>query len=124
MNTPATSAYRFTVFEPERGYWTELSPVPRYSDGLPMNCQLVGARLNLIVMGGLNPVTWKFGYALIICIFSSVEEKIPHNEKAIQGAFEAAGTGAYVLNFGWIFGGYNGYSNENCVFNEWINDCC
>ncbi|KAL6568112.1 hypothetical protein OROHE_003796 [Orobanche hederae] len=55
----AAPVYRLTVCEPETGFWAELPPIPEYSDGLPMFCQLVGVGSSLVVMGGLDPVTWE-----------------------------------------------------------------
>ncbi|KAL2499657.1 F-box/kelch-repeat protein [Abeliophyllum distichum] len=75
-----TLAYRLTVFEPERGYWIELPPVPGYSDGLPMFCQLVGARLNLVVMGGLKPVTWEVSNSVYISTFLPLKFQSPFLE--------------------------------------------
>ncbi|KAF7134842.1 hypothetical protein RHSIM_Rhsim08G0218900 [Rhododendron simsii] len=49
--------YRLTVFEPETGEWRELPPVPGCENGLPMFCRIVGVGLNLVVMGGWDPVT-------------------------------------------------------------------
>ncbi|PIN03305.1 hypothetical protein CDL12_24174 [Handroanthus impetiginosus] len=63
--------YQLTVCEPETGYWAELPPIPGYSDGLPMFCQLVGVGLNLVVMGGVNPVTWEVLHSVFIYNFVS-----------------------------------------------------
>lgn len=63
--------YRLTICEPETGKWSELPPVPGYSDGLPMFCQLAGVGLNLVVMGGWNPVTWQVSNAVFVYDFVS-----------------------------------------------------
>lgn len=52
----AVPVYTLTLCEPETGFWAELPGLP---DGLPMYCQLIGVGLNLVVMGGLDPVTWE-----------------------------------------------------------------
>ncbi|KAH6800582.1 hypothetical protein C2S52_001046 [Perilla frutescens var. hirtella] len=67
----AVPAYRLTLCEPETGFWAELPPVPGFSDGLPMYCQLVGVGLNLVVMGGWDPETWKASPAVFIYSFVS-----------------------------------------------------
>ncbi|KAG8379896.1 hypothetical protein BUALT_Bualt07G0136900 [Buddleja alternifolia] len=64
--------YRLMLCEPETGYRVELPPVPGYSDGLPLFCQLVGVGLNLVVMGGFNPVTWEASNDMFIYNFISV----------------------------------------------------
>ncbi|XP_027122656.1 F-box/kelch-repeat protein At1g80440-like [Coffea arabica] len=71
VKLPATPVYRLTLCEPENGYWTELPPVPGYTEGLPMFCQLVGVGLNLVVMGGWNPDTWEVSNAVFVYSFST-----------------------------------------------------
>ncbi|GAA0156371.1 hypothetical protein LIER_13885 [Lithospermum erythrorhizon] len=51
------------------GTWMELPPIHEYLDGLPMFCQLVGVGLNLVVMGGWNPVTWEVTNAVFVYNF-------------------------------------------------------
>lgn len=63
--------YRLTLYEPETGNWRELPPVPDYSDGLPMFCQLVGVGYNLVVLGGWNPTTWMASNAVFVYSFLS-----------------------------------------------------
>ncbi|KAL2243401.1 F-box/kelch-repeat protein At1g80440-like [Sesamum indicum] len=60
--------YRLTICEPETGYWAELPPIP---GGLPIFCQLVGVGLNLVVLGGWNPVTWEVSNGVFIYNFIS-----------------------------------------------------
>ncbi|KAL2489610.1 Amino acid transporter [Forsythia ovata] len=63
---------------------------------------------------------YSLGMLLEFASFLLLRRKFPTRKRPYGGAFEAARNGAYVLNTGWIFGGYNGYINQN----EWINDCC
>ncbi|XP_057772980.1 F-box/kelch-repeat protein At1g80440-like [Salvia miltiorrhiza] len=65
----AVPAYRLTLCEPETGFWAELPPIPGCPDGLPMYCQLVGVGLNLVVMGGWDPETWRASAAVYIYDF-------------------------------------------------------
>ncbi|KAK6148891.1 hypothetical protein DH2020_016416 [Rehmannia glutinosa] len=67
----ATPVYRLTVCEPETGFWGELPPIPGFSDGLPMFCQVVGVGLKLVVMGGWDPVTWEVSSGVFIYDFIS-----------------------------------------------------
>lgn len=69
MKYTATPVYRLTVFEPETGDWAELPLLPGFSNGLPMFCQVVGVGLNLVVMGGWNPVTWEVSKAVYVYNF-------------------------------------------------------
>ncbi|KAA8541837.1 hypothetical protein F0562_022989 [Nyssa sinensis] len=69
MKCLATPVYRLTLFELETCSWSELPPVPGYSDGLPMFCQVAGVGLNLVVMGGWNRVTWEVSNSVFIYNF-------------------------------------------------------
>ncbi|CAK9151480.1 unnamed protein product [Ilex paraguariensis] len=65
--------YRLTVYEEKTGGWSELPPVPGFSDGLPMFCHLAALGLNLVVIGGWNPVTWEVSNAVFIYNFLSAK---------------------------------------------------
>ncbi|KAF5793240.1 putative F-box domain, kelch-type beta propeller, F-box-like domain superfamily [Helianthus annuus] len=67
----AAPVYRLTVFEPETGNWTELPPIPGFSDGLPLFCQVAPVGFNLVVMGGLNPDNWEAGNFVFVFNFLS-----------------------------------------------------
>lgn len=62
----AVPSYRLTICEPETGLWSELPPIPGFSGGLPMYCQLVGVGLSLVVMGGLDLDTWQSSTAVFV----------------------------------------------------------
>ncbi|KAL6996521.1 hypothetical protein U1Q18_006653 [Sarracenia purpurea var. burkii] len=66
-------AYRLTLCYPETGLWSELPPVPGFSDGLPMSCCLVGVGSDLVVMGGYDPATCRFFNSVSIYNFVSLE---------------------------------------------------
>ncbi|KAI3777802.1 hypothetical protein L1987_47605 [Smallanthus sonchifolius] len=67
----AAPAYSLTVYEPETGNWSKLPPVPGFSDGLPLFCQIVPVGFNLVVMGGLNPENWDASRFLYVYSFVS-----------------------------------------------------
>ncbi|KAI3671558.1 hypothetical protein L1987_87297 [Smallanthus sonchifolius] len=67
----AAPAYSLTVYEPETGNWSKLPPVPRFSDGLPLFCQIVPVGFNLVVMGGLNPENWDASRFVYVYSFAS-----------------------------------------------------
>ncbi|XP_050384734.1 F-box/kelch-repeat protein At1g80440-like [Argentina anserina] len=51
--------YRFTVCEPDSGDWREFPPISVFPGGsLPMFCQFAAVGTDLVVLGGLDPVTW------------------------------------------------------------------
>ncbi|CBI36182.3 unnamed protein product, partial [Vitis vinifera] len=66
-----TLAYRVTLLDLETGNWRELPPVPGFSDGLPMFCQLVGVESELVVVGGWDPDTWEVSSSVFIYNFLS-----------------------------------------------------
>ncbi|KAF5739131.1 hypothetical protein HS088_TW12G00331 [Tripterygium wilfordii] len=63
--------YRLTLCEPETGFWCELPPAPGFENGLPMFCQMVSFGSDLVVLGGLNPVTWEVLNSVFIFNFVS-----------------------------------------------------
>lgn len=67
----AAPVYRLTLCEPETGYWAELPPLPGHSDGLPLFCQVVGVGLNLVVIGGWDPLTLEVSNSVFIYNFIS-----------------------------------------------------
>ncbi|XP_054785309.1 F-box/kelch-repeat protein At1g80440 [Prosopis cineraria] len=63
--------YRLTVCEPETGLWSEMPPIPGLSGGLPMFCQIAGVGLDLVVMGGWDPSSWKASNSVFVYNFIS-----------------------------------------------------
>ncbi|KAH7565155.1 hypothetical protein JRO89_XS09G0147600 [Xanthoceras sorbifolium] len=62
----ANPEYRVTLLELDTGHWSELPPLPGFSSGLPMFCQLAAVGLNIVVMGGLDPVNWEVSNSVFI----------------------------------------------------------
>ncbi|ESQ35242.1 hypothetical protein EUTSA_v10008027mg [Eutrema salsugineum] len=67
--TIPTPVYRISVLEPESGLWIELPPVPGKSSGLPLFCRLASVGSDLVVIGGLDPVTWRTSDSVFIFSF-------------------------------------------------------
>ncbi|KAM7254137.1 hypothetical protein ACFE04_031819 [Oxalis oulophora] len=63
--------YRLTLLEPETGVWCELPTVPDYPDGLPLFCQLAAVGSSLVVLGGLDGVTWEVSNSVFVFDFLS-----------------------------------------------------
>lgn len=59
-------AYRLTVYESDTCNWRELPLAPSMSSGLPMFCQLAGVGMDLVVMGGWDPETWRVSNSVFI----------------------------------------------------------
>ncbi|RVW77621.1 F-box/kelch-repeat protein [Vitis vinifera] len=82
-----TLAYRVTLLDLETGNWSELPPVPGFSDGLPMFCQLVGVESELVVVGGWDPDTWEISSSVFIYNFLSAT---CGGERICQNALKSA----------------------------------
>ncbi|RDX83521.1 F-box/kelch-repeat protein, partial [Mucuna pruriens] len=65
--------YTLSVLEPETGNWTELPPPPEFSSGLPVFCQLVGVGYDLVMLGGLDPNSWKASNSVFVFNFLSAK---------------------------------------------------
>ncbi|KAL2338098.1 hypothetical protein Fmac_012544 [Flemingia macrophylla] len=65
--------YRLSVFEPQTGNWAELPGPPEFNSGLPMFCQVVGLGHHLVVLGGLDPNSWKASNSVFVYNFLSAE---------------------------------------------------
>ncbi|XP_004506867.1 F-box/kelch-repeat protein At1g80440-like [Cicer arietinum] len=65
--------YRLSVFEPEKSTWSELPAPPGYSSGLPVMCQLACVGYDLVVLGGLDPDTWKASNSVFVYNFLSAK---------------------------------------------------
>lgn len=65
--------YRLSVFEPETGFWSELPAPPGYSSGLPVMCQVACVGYDLVVLGGLDPETWKASNFVFVYNFLSAK---------------------------------------------------
>ncbi|XP_044495233.1 F-box/kelch-repeat protein At1g80440-like [Mangifera indica] len=64
--------YRVSVLEVGSGLWSELPPIPGFfSSGFPLFCQVVAVGSDLVVMGGLDPVTWKVSGLVFVFDFVS-----------------------------------------------------
>ncbi|XP_004302928.1 PREDICTED: F-box/kelch-repeat protein At1g15670-like [Fragaria vesca subsp. vesca] len=62
--------YRFTVCEPDSGDWGEFPPISVFPGGsLPMFCQFAAVGTDLVVVGGLDPVTWASCKSVVVYNF-------------------------------------------------------
>ncbi|GAV89379.1 Kelch_1 domain-containing protein/Kelch_6 domain-containing protein [Cephalotus follicularis] len=63
----ASPVYGLTLLHPDTGHCSEL---PTFSDhGLPLFCQLTTVGSELVVMGGLDPVTWEASNSIFVYNF-------------------------------------------------------
>lgn len=64
-----TPVYRISVLELGSGRRSELPPVPGQSKGLPLFCRLASVGSDLVVLGGLDPVSWRTSDSVFIFNF-------------------------------------------------------
>lgn len=62
-----------TVFEPLSGRWADLPPPPGCPNGLPRFCRLAAVGMDLVVVGGLDPVTWDASSSVYVYSFLSTK---------------------------------------------------
>lgn len=109
MKYRISPAYRFTVFEPETGDWSELPPVPGFTNGLPLFSQVASVGLDLVVLGGLDPVTWEVSNSVHIFSFLSATwrqgKDIPGVKRSFFGCTSDLDRMVYVV------GGHDGDKN-------------
>lgn len=67
----STQFYRLSLYDPEKGNWYDLPPIPELVEGLPMFCRVVGVGSDLIVIGGCDPVNWQVMNSVFIYNFIS-----------------------------------------------------
>ncbi|KAL3633014.1 hypothetical protein CASFOL_025998 [Castilleja foliolosa] len=122
----AAPVYCLTVCEPETGYWAELPMIPGHSNGLPMFCQLVGVGSSLVVMGGLDLVTWEASNGVFIYDFISATWRRGPDMPGGRRLFFACASDSERTVF--VAGGHDG---EKCALksamaydvarNEWVH---
>ncbi|XVF26704.1 hypothetical protein REPUB_Repub14bG0041300 [Reevesia pubescens] len=63
--------YGLSLLEPDTGNWFDLPQLPDEftPHGLPYFCQIVAVGHDLVVMGGLNPVTWEVSGSVFVFNF-------------------------------------------------------
>ncbi|XWS11879.1 hypothetical protein CRYUN_Cryun37aG0039100 [Craigia yunnanensis] len=66
--------YGLSLLEPDTGNWVDLPQVPdEFPDGLPYFCQIVAVGYDLVVMGGLDPVTWEVSSSVFVFNFLTLK---------------------------------------------------
>ncbi|KAL6334961.1 hypothetical protein AAG906_023766 [Vitis piasezkii] len=105
-----TLAYRVTLLDLETGNWSELPPVPGFSDGLPMFCQLVGVESELVVVGGWDPDTWEISSSLFIYNFLSATWRRGADTPGARRSFFGCATSG-LERMVYVAGGHDGEKN-------------
>lgn len=84
----STPEYRAAVLESGSGLWTELPPIPgRSNGGLPLFCRLVSVGSDLIVLGGLDPVTWQASDSVFVFSFLTSRWRVGATMPGVRRSF-------------------------------------
>lgn len=123
---PKSPLYRFTLCEPDTGNWGELPPISAFPGGsLPMFCQLAAVGSDLVVIGGLDPVTWATSNSVFVYNFVSATWRqgtdMPGGSRMFFGCASDSDRMVFVA------GGHNGGKNAlrsalayDVTKDEWI----
>ncbi|XP_050230891.1 F-box/kelch-repeat protein At1g80440 [Mercurialis annua] len=117
--------YRLTVLEPDTGDWCDLPPVPGFSDGLPMFCQVVGVGSELVVLGGLDPDTWEVSDSVYVFNFVSATWRRGADMPGLRRSF--FGCASDLDRMVYVAGGHDSEKNAlgsvlayDVENNEWV----
>ncbi|XP_010537933.1 PREDICTED: F-box/kelch-repeat protein At1g15670-like [Tarenaya hassleriana] len=85
--TFSSPTFRISVLELGSGLWTELPPVPGLPNGLPLFCRLAAVGSDLVVLGGLDPVTWQASDSVFIFSFLSSTWRLGASMPGVRRSF-------------------------------------
>ncbi|EEF44682.1 F-box/kelch-repeat protein At1g80440 [Ricinus communis] len=121
----ANPVYSLTVLEPDTGDWCDLPPIPGFSHGLPMFCQVVSVGSDLIVLGGLDPTTWEASDSVFIFNFVSATWRRGADMPGVRRSF--FGCASNFSRTVFVVGGHDGEKNAlrsgfayDVANDEWI----
>lgn len=125
-SSSSTQFYRLAIYDPERGFWYDLPPIPELVDGLPMFCRVVGAGSDVVVIGGCDPVNWRVMDSVFIYSFVSGSWRrgadMPGEQRLFFGC--ASDSERFVV----VAGGHNDEKNAlrsvllyDVAVDEWVN---
>ncbi|XP_045821163.1 F-box/kelch-repeat protein At2g44130-like [Trifolium pratense] len=109
-------SYDITVFDAESMSWDRIDPVPEYSFGLPLFCQLTSSEGKLVVMGGWDPASYEPLTAVFIYDFrTNVWRR--GKDMPEKRSFFATGSGHGLI---YVAGGHD--ENKNALKTAWAYD--
>ncbi|KAF2301337.1 hypothetical protein GH714_022931 [Hevea brasiliensis] len=101
--------YRLTLVEPDTGDWCDLPPIPGFSDGLPMFCQVVSVGSDIVVLGGLDPATWEVSGSVFVFNFVSAAWRRGSSMPGVRRSFFGCASDSDRMVF--VVGGHDGEKN-------------
>ncbi|XWS20342.1 hypothetical protein CRYUN_Cryun31cG0093200 [Craigia yunnanensis] len=86
--------YGLSLLEPDTGNWVDLLQHPdEFPDGLPYFCQLVAVGYDLVVIGGLDPVTWEVSDSVFVFNFLTAKWRRGANMRGIRRSMFGCASG-------------------------------
>ncbi|XP_057416613.1 F-box/kelch-repeat protein At2g44130-like [Lotus japonicus] len=115
-NGSSPPSYGITVFDPESFVWDRVDPVPEYSSGLPLFCQLASCEGKLVLMGGWDPASYEPLTAVFVYDFRTGEWR-RGRDMPEKRSFFATGSGNGRV---YVAGGHD--ENKNALNTAWAYD--
>ncbi|KAE8674095.1 putative Galactose oxidase/kelch repeat superfamily protein [Hibiscus syriacus] len=118
--------FGLSVLEPDTGNWVDFPVLPgEFHNGLPYFCHLVAVGYDLVLIGGLDPVTWEATASVFVFNFLTAKWRrgadMPGVRRSMFGCASGDGTMVYVA------GGHDEEKNAlksalayDLVKDEWI----
>ncbi|KAJ9179123.1 hypothetical protein P3X46_010946 [Hevea brasiliensis] len=104
-----TPVYRLTLLELDTGDWCELPPIPGFSDCLPLFCQVMSVGSDIVVLGGLDPVTWEVSPSVFVFNFVSATWRRGSDMPGVRRSFFGCASDSDRTVF--VVGGHDGEKN-------------
>ncbi|XP_047313800.1 F-box/kelch-repeat protein At2g44130-like [Impatiens glandulifera] len=105
-----------TMFDPVSREWDRLPPVPKYTNGLPLFCQIASSEGKLVLMGGWDPVSFESLSSVFVYDFSTNRWRQGKDMPSRRSFFAIAAKGCRVF----IAGGHD--SSKKALDTAWAYD--
>ncbi|KAL3534107.1 hypothetical protein ACH5RR_002568 [Cinchona calisaya] len=128
-------SYGISVFDSVTGTWDRVHPIPKYSNGLPLFCQIASTEGKVFVMGGWDPSSWEplkdvFMYDFTTRRWTQCAD-MPSNRSffavgAVEGRIFVAGghdEGKNALSSAWVYDIKGNHWTELTRMNEERDEC-
>lgn len=108
--------YGVSFFDPATRDWNQVDPIPKYPDGLPLFCQVIGSEGKLVVMGGWDPVSWEPIKDVFVYEFTTRVWTQKKDMPETRSFFAAGVSGGRVF----VAGGHD--ESKNALNSAWVYD--
>ncbi|KAL5563548.1 hypothetical protein UlMin_033295 [Ulmus minor] len=109
-------SFGLTVFDLADKSWQRLDPVPKYPSGLPLFCQVASCEGKLVVMGGLDPISYDPVTDLFVYDFATSRWRRGESMPTKRSFFAVGSHSGRV----YVAGGHD--ENKNALDSAWVYD--